>query len=88
MDDRRNCQTSTAISAEPGDLSLRLDGMLFGHLPDLQYSFQSARDLFLEGSMRNIDPKFERMPQERFAAAGPWIRMLRISDCLEFSAAC
>jgi hypothetical protein len=39
--------------------------------------------------MRNIDSKFEQTPQERFAAAGAWIRMLRIIDIYpSFSAAC
>jgi hypothetical protein len=39
--------------------------------------------------MRNIDSKFEQMPQERVAAAGVRIRMLRIIDISpSFSAAC
>jgi hypothetical protein len=39
--------------------------------------------------MRNIDSKFGRTPQERFAAAGARIQMLRIGDMSpSFSAAC
>jgi hypothetical protein len=39
--------------------------------------------------MRNIDSRFERAPQERFAAPAAWIRMLRIIDMSpSFSAAC
>jgi hypothetical protein len=45
--------------------------------------------LVFEGPMRNIDATFDSGTHKRFAAAGLWIRKLRIIDRFSrFSAAC